>query len=567
MENKVLSCIVLDQDAFYDVRMLAADKRQQDWISEYLEDLSTASRAEVLYARETVACYNQKQEIAKKLWISDIVMLGSSHDGLYLERPLPLIEDGSYVNDTDVDVVFQFTGVIIAENQSQGDGHGSFLLLENTFPGYVKLRVVNRTEEGDSKEYLLPMALKEKLETAINSLKFAMFMGNTRDGPALHGVIEDELGIHSLDYVVCMSMSSWPSAASEFLSRPRPSGWPSSELIQKATNVGCGFVPVGHPFSSESHLEWRISFAITERILLLSLTSSQIRVYVFFKAVCKLNLFDEEVPCLTSYMLKNVFFWVLESLPLKIWTPENLFQCIHELVKRLDTYLEDGCLPNYFVPHRNMIQHIELPVISDVRQKLAIIQGDILGVIVRHTDRKEIFSVIDLNYSCLGTRLSSTDHQYLPLLLSDVYFIVYLTLRLQSLRYLSNLSITTVMYIKQQKNCSMFQAVPACAARYLIKAITCSFNVAVPLLACAETNSLTLDISRLRKRAVAFIGSEIYKGKLKRVIDDQEFALRKVVTELPEFSEMLDWVDLTCRWCDATPLIDGQSKWTVYDTD
>ncbi|XP_048779704.2 uncharacterized protein LOC125683047 [Ostrea edulis] len=566
MENKLLSCIILDQDAFYDVRMLAADKRQQDWISEYLEELSTASRAEVLYSRETVVCYNKKQEIAKKLWISDIIMLGSSHDGLYLERPLPLIEDGTYVNDTDVDVVFEFTGVIITE--SQGEGQGSFFMLENTFPGYVKMRVVNRIEEEDSEEYLLPMALREKLETAINSMKLFMFMqGNTRDGPALHGAIEDELGIHFLDYVVCMSMSSWPSAATEFLSRPRASGWPSSELIQKATKGGCGFVPVGHPFSSEAHLEWRISFAITEKILLLSLTTTQIRSYVFFKAICKLNLFDEDEPCLTSYMLKNVFFWVLENLPLQTWTPDNLFQCIHALVKRLETFLEDGCLPNYFVPHRNMIQHIKLQVILDVRQKLAIMKGDILGVIARHTDSKEIFSVIDLNYSSLCTKLSGTDHENLSLLLSDVYFIVYLTLRLQSLRYLSNLSIPTVMYIKQQRKCSMFQAVPACAARYLINAITHSYNLAFPLLKCKETNSLTLDISCLRRRAVAFIGTEIYKGKIKRVIDDQEFALRKEVTELPEFSELVDWVDLTCRWCGAPPLIDGQSKWIVYDID
>ncbi|XP_062567683.1 uncharacterized protein LOC134229915 [Saccostrea cucullata] len=496
-------------------------------------------------------------------------MLGSSHDGLYLERTFPLIDDGCQINETDVDVVFEFTGVTVTENRETGGQHGTIFLLENTFPGYVKMRVVTEhpKEQDESEEYLLPMVLRGKLDTAIKSSKFAMYLTNKTDGPALHGAIEDELGVHSLDYVIGMSMRSWPSVASEILTRPRASGWPSAVLIQKATKQGCGFVPVGHPLSSEAHLEWRISFAISERILLLSLTITQIKAYVFFKALCKLNLCNDDDSFLTSYMLKNVLFWTLEKIPLEIWTSENLFQCIKELVTRLEAFLDDRCIPNYFVPSRNMIQHIEQSRILDLRNKLGIMKVDIIGELLRHTDGQRIPSVLDLSYSVLFAKLAApVDPKDRSLLLSDVYFIAYLTLRLQAVRYLSNLSISTLMYIRQRGNCSILRTVPACAARFLIKAIIhCDTDVA--LTTYPEMKSFNLDILTLRKRAVAFIATEIYKGKLKNVIADQEFATNETVSVIPEFSVFVEWVDLTCRWCGSSPLIDGQSRWTVYDID
>jgi len=79
----------------------------------------------------------------------------------------------------------------------------------------------------------------------------------------------------------------------------------------------------------------------------------QVKLYVVLKFVQK----DRLKPIcqnFTSYMVKNLVFWVLEKTPMRNLTPETLVDRILTAFWHLKQFLENKFLPCYMIPERNL---------------------------------------------------------------------------------------------------------------------------------------------------------------------------------------------------------------------
>ena len=146
-------------------------------------------------------------------------------------------------------------------------------------------------------------------------------------------------------------------------------------MINNCKELGCLFVPVGHPHSEEQHLLWRISPSHQERLLLTSFNSVQLQCYILLKLIKKEvigRLIEGE--SLSSYHCKTCMLYIIENTPEDFWNPENLVVCLESSLRLLEDWTIKGVCPNYFMPAENMFErriHGELRLeLSKVLQML-----------------------------------------------------------------------------------------------------------------------------------------------------------------------------------------------------
>ena len=182
----------------------------------------------------------------------------------------------------------------------------------------------------------------------------AMFDG--MHGPAM---LKHKSGnISAKDIVTALESDKWPDCASEWLVRQRHFQWPSNDMIQRCKELGCLFVPKGHPFSDEQYLQWRTSLSFQERFLVTQFNSVQLKCYVLLKILKKERVDCHMKDVLSSYHLKTCMFYMIENTPTDFWRPENLLNCCFGCLKTVLLCVEKGNLPNYFIPAENMLDRM-----------------------------------------------------------------------------------------------------------------------------------------------------------------------------------------------------------------
>lgn len=223
-------------------------------------------------------------------------------------------------------------------------------------PRYVKLRMtpdfkILRAKEGVVVESLYcvnTVATTEALKTVKEVGKVLKHSLEEIHGPSACSI--DRMGIHSRDTVFCFRCDIWP--ANEWLSRPRPSGWPSEKQIQEAVKIGCHVAPVGRLASKTRLHEWRYSFSLVERMLAHSLTDIQRKAYIYLKI---LSSFAIQSSVVSTYHLKNIFFRSCENLPLKQLKDEDVYSILLYILDQLISSLATGYLQHYFFSGSNML--------------------------------------------------------------------------------------------------------------------------------------------------------------------------------------------------------------------
>ncbi|KAL3842927.1 hypothetical protein ACJMK2_020901 [Sinanodonta woodiana] len=571
IKEKILQCVAFDQDAFRDLRIIVAEERQTDWDNRFLRELQEYSGSEFIYSRRELPDRTDKStEILKHLHVDNIVFLGSSMDGLYLEKGFPVVDTNSgAVNETDLDVIFEFKGIDILQTIPDDVKFPHLLVKESHFPGYVLLQIVSCNQNEDkTPEYFEPKVLQAHLALTLQSSRFIVFNvlnaphGESflPKGPALLGACEDELGIHWMDYVPVLTMTDWPNIASSFIFRQRPSGWPTREIIQELTNLGCGFVATGHEESPTKELEWRVSFSALEKRLLRKLTEAQLRSYLFFKSIYKLLLVEPN--CLTSYMMKNVLLWVIETVPLDTWRFNNILQCVLALVDELAKCLQTRNIPNYFVPERNMIGHMKQNIIEELYKKVWNIQNDVLGTIFSCSEMVQFMAIREVSLKPLYQKLSGLSMDEARMILSGFHYIMYLVLRLYARRYQMKLTLTTLDACFRKKCRSLFSSVCPKSAWYLIEAIKLLPDASLVQFS-AQDGQYVLHTLGMRHQIMQVVTTELYQGFLKKVISDQEFVTNDQVIAIPEFDTLVDWVDMTSVWSGGQPLSSDHIKTSI----
>ena len=226
----------------------------------------------------------------------------------------------------------------------------------NIHPGYTRL--INTEKDIGNENGLLYLPTSAILHKNL---------GQSYHGPALQNDMKLDYvptRIPLSDIVPCLSYPHWPKPAEEWLHRPRPSGWPPRDLIDRIAAGGCHFVPVAHANSTSPDIEWRYSFSKAEGLLANSLTDFQKHVFILFKILVM------HATSLKSYYLKNVFFFCCEKIPAEFWKPVNLAACLFILTDEILIRLEKLELHHYFIRDNNLISHIERKSITASREKL-----------------------------------------------------------------------------------------------------------------------------------------------------------------------------------------------------
>ncbi|KAL3882948.1 hypothetical protein ACJMK2_029250 [Sinanodonta woodiana] len=224
---------------------------------------------------------------------------------------------------------------------------------DSTPPGYVKLQNVYRH---------LPWPIYNNYDELLNLDRHGRFLlRNDQYGIKVnncHGPANTmDYGYITADLVCGMRLRTWPDQVSQWLTRNRRHNWPSHQTIRLIQETGALLVPVGHKFSQEQHLEWRISISYGEKILVWLFNATQYRCFILLKMINKCFIkpaVGNDV--LSSYHCKTCLFYLIEHTPTAMWTPDNLLLCVELCLSLLYNWTESTFCPNYFIPEENMFQ-------------------------------------------------------------------------------------------------------------------------------------------------------------------------------------------------------------------
>ena len=290
--------------------------------------------------------YNTGNRDIKAIRGEDVTLAGSVAEGFAV---FPDILQNGCV-PSDVDFMTCFTRDFIVDDTCP-----------NIHSGYTRLINTEKDIGNENGLLYLPTAILHQKD---------LELGQSYHGPAVQNVDKlDDIPdiIKSRDNVPCLSYPHWPKPAEEWLHRPRPSGWPPRDLIDRIAAGGCHFVPVAHANSTSPDIEWRYSFSHAEVMLANSLTDFQKHVFILFKILVTHPIGKIS---LKSYYLKNIFFFCCEKIPAEFWKPVNLAACLFILTDEILTSLAKFELHHYFIRDNNLISHIERKSITASREKL-----------------------------------------------------------------------------------------------------------------------------------------------------------------------------------------------------
>ena len=182
------------------------------------------------------------------------------------------------------------------------------------------------------------------------------------------------------DFVPAIKASAWPSIARDWVSRPRPGDWPSVEVLQQCIVTDCHVVPVGHRESPRhvKNKEWRLSFSGAEIVLANSLSHEQRQAVIVSKLILKVVLLDvlqrkPRLKChksVSSYELKTSFYWLREKR--SDWGA--LSEDVRSILSALARSLHDRCLPDYFIPEKNLLKNATSDLLTELCSELQVVE-------------------------------------------------------------------------------------------------------------------------------------------------------------------------------------------------
>lgn len=172
------------------------------------------------------------------------------------------------------------------------------------------------------------------------------------------------------DYVFCFHCKKVPDVCSSWLDRARPGHWPPESIRIMARDVGIFLLPLGHPESDGESVEWRFSTSEAERLLMLSLNTCQIKVYVLLKMLRKTFIKTLTDDRLSSYHLKTALLYAIEKYPPDVWREDNLIQCTIYCLTMLARWLHQNYIPHFTMEGVNLLigklQKFELPTLRNL---------------------------------------------------------------------------------------------------------------------------------------------------------------------------------------------------------
>jgi hypothetical protein len=306
VEDKNLSlaiCSALDNLGF--------SKEQIVYRAEYMDKLSQ------IYTNEAPLC--------------SILIVGSRGEGVGL-------------SDSDTDIM-KICKHVICVDESFADSDLIVLRADytNTEPGYIKV-------EGENM-YISNKGYKDRLlERVIPPNLSDLNFNFNITGPAIHLFSCDV----DTDHVYCTYFYGG-NYLSRWTNRTRNYTWPPRNVRHEVSQMEGYIVPIGSKQGDMQEYEWRICYTTAEKKLVSSLSDIQVKAYVLMKIMAK-TLLKPKCKFLTSYVIKNVIFWVMEMTHVGQLSPSHIVYLIQKAIFFIKTCITNNHLPNYMIPERNLLK-------------------------------------------------------------------------------------------------------------------------------------------------------------------------------------------------------------------
>lgn len=166
--------------------------------------------------------------------------------------------------------------------------------------------------------------------------------------------ISGQGALNEYDGVPCLKLSSWPQVAIKW--RDRRSG--SNVLFDKVwktktiQSIPLFVVPTGNPTAEDQHTQFRLSFSMVEIACFERLIPPMRKMFGILKYVFK-TIFPEN-GLLSSYHIKTLMLWKIDSTPLENWKFMKTTEFIKDMMEEIRLALCDGNIPHFFVDDCNI---------------------------------------------------------------------------------------------------------------------------------------------------------------------------------------------------------------------
>lgn len=296
-------------------------------VSDAIENLMTGSMITNNGLKGTLNVSGSRRE-GFRFWESDFDMMSTVENLKVIWNVFQVLH---YIHDFSIFQVFVFDG-------------------SNSPPGYGLLQGFKLSKPDN---YLNCVINGKVYLSSSNSTRFASLIN-----PDLwiHGpCIATNMPYFVFDRVTSIKSDFWPPVASSFVSRCK--SWPEPCILKEIVKNGCHLVPIGHKLGIHEKEEWRISFAVAEKRLVLSMNHSQFLLYglmkLFLKEVINKDV-EEYDELLCSYHMKTAIFWVLQQNSLPECNSQSFLQCFWIRFKLVIKWVYEGDCPNFFIPENNL---------------------------------------------------------------------------------------------------------------------------------------------------------------------------------------------------------------------
>ena len=230
---------------------------------------------------------------------------------------------------------------------------------KHTKPGYVRL--ILETDKNITSERISSSCHNYDDKLYISSTKFREYrISSLGKNTEVHDPCTTTIHGHRVhDMAECLSCTSHPTAVLNWVMRCNKYNWPDSVVLDHCLSLGCQLAPVGSMESPHEDLEWRISFTLMEKTILHSLSHSQFICYGLLKIYLKqvLGSFEEIDDLISSYFMKTVLLWEIQTNSQHNVGADSLFQVFRNCLQRLFTWVKTEYCPNFFIPENNMFEN------------------------------------------------------------------------------------------------------------------------------------------------------------------------------------------------------------------
>lgn len=285
--------------------------------------------------------------------------------------------------ESDQDFIVDFSELYCTDSASTANKF-KFRFSE-THPGYGKIQVTKDHRLSNGKDQL---DLKKGL--IVNQRLFQEFMigeyvkmlstlSNTKmkhSGPAFSFCVNEI----NFDFVGSIPFHC-PTLIKKWVHRQRDHNWPPKAVIQTISDKDANLVAIGCNACQSSSQEYRVCFNAIEILLVEQLNDTQIKLYQILKMIKSYYLTSAGFD-VTSFMIKNVVFWLAEQYPQSQFRPDSLCFWVKTALEELKAAARKGFMSYYMIPERNIFaEKIQPEENRHLERELdIIIRKDIFGL-------------------------------------------------------------------------------------------------------------------------------------------------------------------------------------------